>query len=312
MKKALKIFIGIIVVIIISMGVSYLISINKLQELTPEVRKNLPGDFITLDDGVISYYWKGPQDGNIVVLVHGLSTPKFVWDGNVDELAAAGFRVLVFDHLGRGFSDRPKVIYDRDLYVRELLGLLDALGVNKPVSLVGYSMGGGNVVSFAAQYPKRVRQLVLIAPAGFVPEYSGLASLVLIPGLGDWLMTMLGKDAMLESIQKEVKEGRAMPNMVEKFEEQFKYSGYLPSILSTMRHYPMNDLSEDYKKVGASGIPTVAIWGTNDSMVPFDGSNKVKNAIPHVKIYPVEGAEHSVTYARSADVNKILIDVLSE
>jgi len=311
-KKILISFMGLLILVILAMWVSYTISVNKLEELTPEVRKNLPGDFITLEDGVISYYWKGPKNGDIVVLVHGLSTPKFVWDGNIDALTNEGYRVLAFDHFGRGFSDRPNINYDQALYIRELLGLLESFGINKPVSLVGYSMGGGIVVSFAAHHPERVKQLILIAPAGYVPQYSGLASLVLIPGLGDWLMTMVGKKTVMEAIRKEVKDGTAMPNMVEKFEEQFKYKGYLHSILSTMRHYPMNDLSEVYEKVGKLGIPTTAIWGTKDSTVPFEGASKVKAAIPQVKIYPIEGAEHSVTYARTSAVNKILVEVLKK
>ncbi len=312
MKIFLKVIVGIIILILVVMIASYFVTVGKLEKMTPEIRKGYPGNSIMLADGVISYYWKGPEDGNIVVLVHGLSTPKFVWDGNVDALTTAGNRVLAFDHLGRGFSDRPDIKYDADHYDRELLGLLDALKVKTPVNLVGYSMGGGNVVGFAARHPSRVNKLILIAPAGYVPKYSGLAALVLIPGLGDWLMTMLGKDAMLDAIRKEVSEGRAMPNMVEQFELQFKYRGYLPSILSTMRHYPMYDLSSDYEKVGKLGIPTFAIWGTEDSIVPFEGVEKVKKAIPQVKVFPIEGAEHSVTFARAAEVNRVLIEVLKD
>ncbi len=312
MKKVLKILAGIVIIIVVAMLISYKISVGKLEELTDEVRKNLPGEFIKLSDGVVSYYWKGPQDGNIVVLVHGLSTPKFVWDGNVDALTEAGYRVLAFDHLGRGFSDRPDVVYDANHYDKELLELLDGLGIQSPVNLVGYSMGGGNVVGFAARHPERVNKLILIAPAGFVPKYSGLASMVLIPWLGDWLMAMVGKNAVLESLQKEVNAGLARPDMVDLFEAQFKYRGYLPSILSTMRNYPMYDLSKDYEAVGRTDIPTYAIWGTEDSLVLFEGTEKVKKAIPQVKIFPVEGAEHSVTYARAAEVNRILLDILRD
>ena len=68
--------------------------------------------------------------------------------------------------------------------------------------------------------------------------------------------------------------------------------------------------SEAYEKVGKSGIPTAVIWGTDDSTVPFNGSKKVKKAIPQAKIFPIDGAGHSVTYARSAAVNKILLEVL--
>ena len=115
---------------------------------------------------------------------------------------------------------------------------------------------------------------------------------------------------MLADIVEAVEAGKARPDMIEKFEEQFQYRGYLDSILSTMRNYPMYDLSEEYEKVGRLGIPTFAIWGTNDQSVPFAGSDRVKKAIPQAKIFPVEGAEHSVTYARTETVNNILVGLL--
>jgi pimeloyl-ACP methyl ester carboxylesterase len=310
LKKVLLTLIGGSALLILFMVGSYFYVQFTLKALTPEERATLPGEFVQLADGVVSYYWKGPENGDIVVLVHGLATPKFVWDGNVDALVAAGKRVLVYDHLGRGFSDRPDTVYDRDLYVRELLNLLDTLQVTQPVNLVGYSMGGGNVIGFAAQYPQRVKKLVLIAPAGYVPSYKGLAALIFAPGLGEWLMTMVGKKEMLADIVEAVEAGKAPPDMIEKFEVQFQYRGYLDSILSTMRHYPMYDLSEDYASVGRLGIPVSAIWGTEDQVVPFSTSENVKQAIPHIKIFPIEGAGHSVTYAEAATVNNILVDLL--
>ena len=311
-KKLFVILAGSIAALILIMAVTYFYFQFSLKTLTPEVRAKLPGEFIQLEDGVVSYYWKGPENGDIVVLVHGLSTPKFVWDGNVDALAEIGKRVLVYDHLGRGFSDRPDIVYDGDLYTRELMNLLDALHVTQPVNLVGYSMGGGNVIGFAARYPEKVKKLILIAPAGYVPSYEGLAKLIFAPGLGEWLMAMVGKKEMLADIVEAVEAGKARPDMVEKFEEQFQYRGYLDSILSTMRNYPMYDLSTEYEKVGRSRIPTFAIWGTDDQVVPFSTSENVKTAIPHIKIFPIKGAGHSVTYTETEKVNAILVDLLTD
>jgi pimeloyl-ACP methyl ester carboxylesterase len=310
MKKALKISTFAVAFVIAAMCISYLFATYTLQPLTKEVRDQLPGRFVSLSDGVISYQWQGPIDGEKVVLVHGLSTPKFVWDANVQALASAGFRVLRFDHFGRGFSDRPNIIYNEALYIRELLELLDSQNITEPVNLVGYSMGGANVVSFSAQHSHRVKQLILIAPAGFVPKYSGTASLVLTPILGDWLMSILGKDAMLDGIKKEVAKGAAPANMVQQFEQQFQYNGYLRSILSTMRHYPMFDLSESYEKVGLTNIPVHAIWGTEDNVVPFSGSEQVLKYIPKLSLYPVDKATHSVTFAQSERVNALLLTIL--
>ncbi len=310
MNKILKISTALVGLIIAAMLISYALSVAALKPLTADSRKQLPGDFITLSDGVLSIEWQGPKDGEKVVLVHGLSTPKFVWDASAKALAAAGYRVLSFDHFGRGFSDRPDVIYNEALYVRELLELLNSQNITQPVTLIGYSMGGGNVVSFAALYPKRVKQLVLIAPAGFVPEYSGTAALVLTPVLGEWLMAMMGESAMKSSIIREVAAGNAPANMEQKFDRQFAFDGYLRAILSTMRHYPMNDLSSAYEQVGKAGIPTQAIWGTEDKVVPLEGSKQILKYIPQMKLHPIEGAAHSLTYARSEQVIHLLLEIL--
>jgi len=309
-KKILLTVTGCIVFLLLVMTGTYFYFQFSLKELTPEVRAKLPGEFVQLEDGVVSYYWKGPEDGDIVVLVHGFSNPKFVWDGNVNALATAGFRVLAYDHYGRGYSDRPNIVYDTNLYVRELLNLLNALHITKPVTLVGYSMGGGNVVGFAGRYPERVKKLILIAPAGYIPQPKGLAALASVPVVGEWLMTVVGRKRVLDNIRKDVDTGRARSDMIDKLEDQLQYRGYLEALLSTMRHYPMHDLSEDYESVGRLNIPTYAIWGTDDEVVPFAGSEKVKHAIPHVKVIPVEGARHSVTYTEATKVNKILVDLL--
>jgi len=310
-----KIFIAVLLILTLVFAgiiISYWVSQSGLNPLTPEVRQTLQGEFVELEDGFISYYWKGDEGGDIVVLVHGLSTPKFVWNQNVEALVEGGYRVLAFDHYGRGFSDRPDIRYDADLYDRELLNLLNALEVKKKISLIGYSMGGGVVTGFVARHPEKVKSVVLIAPAGFIPEYSGLAALVLAPVLGDWLMALFGKEAMVADIRAEVAAGKSPPTMLTDFEEQFRFKGYLPSILSTMRNYPMSDLSLDYATAGKQGIPTYAIWGTEDKSVPFAGTDQVKQYIPHVQIFAIKGASHSVPYAEADQVNKILLEVLAK
>ncbi len=173
-------------------------------------------------------------------------------------------------------------------------------------------MGGGNVIEFSAVYPQRVKKLVLIAPIGYMPEFSGVASLALVPTLGEWAMAMVGKENMLKDIRIEVAAGNGTPNMIQKFEEQFQYKGYLPALLSTMRNYPMYDLSGNYEKVGQLGIPTYAIWGTDDKTVPYSGSQQVNKAIPQSEIFTIDGAGHSVTYAEAEKVNQLLLHILKK
>lgn len=139
---------------------------GETQELDAAARAAAPGQFVTLTEGRTHYELAGPPDAPAVMLIHGFSTPYFIWDPTFVELVAAGFRVLRHDLFGRGYSARPDVVYDQILFDRQLGELLDALGLTAPVHLVGLSMGSAIVVGFTARQPLRVSRLALLAPAG--------------------------------------------------------------------------------------------------------------------------------------------------
>ena len=95
----------------------------KLKTLTAS---DLPseGAWVSLEKGNLYYRWYYPDtkvmSNETVVLVHGFSTPHFVWDGMKGFLLDAGYSVLVFDHYGRGYSERPKIKYTKDVFVQSL------------------------------------------------------------------------------------------------------------------------------------------------------------------------------------------------
>ena len=112
------------------------------KEIDDEVRASTSGSYIRLSNGFIHYELSGPDSGQPIVLVHGFSVPYFIFDPTFNFLTKAGWRVLRYDLFGRGFSDRPHVRYNIDLFVRQLKELLDALNI-KRVNLIGLSMGSG-------------------------------------------------------------------------------------------------------------------------------------------------------------------------
>ena len=77
------------------------------------VRRSAPGKFIRLTDGETHYDVAGPDSGRAIVLVHGFSVPYYIWDSTAHALAAAGHRVIRYDEYGRGWSDRPTIVYTR-------------------------------------------------------------------------------------------------------------------------------------------------------------------------------------------------------
>lgn len=116
------------------------------------------------------YYEFGPEKGEKVLLVHGISVPSPTWGKITPQLTKAGYRVCLVDLFGRGYSDSPQVPYDSSLYVSQLALLLAALPDWTKFHLIGQSMGGGIVASFAYYFPDRIDKLVLVCPAGATPR----------------------------------------------------------------------------------------------------------------------------------------------
>jgi pimeloyl-ACP methyl ester carboxylesterase len=283
---------------------SYVIARSGLKDLDPQARAELGGDYIRTEGGILSYTRQGPVHAPVIILVHGFSTPKFVWEQVTPTLLAAGYQVVTYDHLGRGFSDRPDGPYNAALYQSELSGLIAALELATPLTLVGYSMGGANVVDFAASNLSLVKQLVLIAPAGYIPD-AGLVSLLGAPVVGEWLINVFGKQMVLGAIRNEVEAGLAPADMLAKFEQQAQYRGYTDALLSTVRHYPMGNLADRYRIVGDAGIPVTAIWGTDDQIVPFSGAALMQRDVAQLKLVPIGGGNHSITCTRANDVTAL-------
>ncbi len=281
-------------------------------ELTDEMRVNQPGKTIQLSNGKIYYEWSGPETGEIILMVHGFSTPRFIFYKNVEEFAKAGYRVLAFDHFGRGFSDHLEAIYDKDFFDRELLEFIEKMKLQKPIYLLGYSLGGGIATVFTSRHPEWVKKLILIAPVGFVPEFSGKNKLLLIPGVGEWIMAVIGKKTLLTSFQEDEKRGFLSSEIVKKYTEQLYFKRYRNALLSTMRNYPMQNLKDEYKTLGEKNIPTIILWGTLDSTVPYDGAKKIQEFFPKSKLTAFEGVEHSIVYSHPDKVNQVVLDFVNK
>ncbi len=280
--------------------------------MNDNIRTDLNKDFVKLKNGSISYKWSGPVQGEIVVMVHGLSTPRVIFMQNVGALVEAGYRVLTYDHFGYGFSDRPNIKHNKQLYDDELLELLVALGIKTAVNLIGYSMGGGISTIFAANHPERVKRLILMAPVGFILKHRGINKLLLIPVLGEWLMAIVVKKKMIDHYYSEVERGVAPRIMAESFEQQFEYPGVEHAFLSSLRNFPMENLQAEYQQLGENAFPKLLIWGTEDSDTPFAGSEKILRLIPDIQFLKIEGGGHSIPYTHADIVNREIVDFLKK
>jgi 3-oxoadipate enol-lactonase len=123
----------------------------------------------------IDTYFEARGEGPAVVLVHGHSADQAMWNYQVDDLVAAGFRVVRYDVRGHGRSSAPPAGYTWRNYARDLAALLDGLGIAS-AHLVGSSMGGAIALTFALLHPGRTLSVVPVNSAlpGFTysPDFS--------------------------------------------------------------------------------------------------------------------------------------------
>jgi pimeloyl-ACP methyl ester carboxylesterase len=271
-------------------------------------RAKLPGEFIETPSGVVHYELAGPEDAPLVVLVHGFSVPYFIWEPTFQALAAAGLRVLRYDLFGRGFSDRPLVTYADDLFDRQLLDLLDALGFTGPVHLLGLSMGGVVVANFTDRHPERVAKLGFVDPAGFTLHFPLSLRLVLLPGIGEVLFSLFGNGTLLKGMASDFYSPALVAEFLERYKPQMAYKGFKRAILSTMRSGMLGDKLDVYARVGKQNREVLLVWGREDETVPFAHSAELVKAIPHVRFYPIDGVGHIPHYEKAAEVNPLIVD----
>jgi pimeloyl-ACP methyl ester carboxylesterase len=104
---------------------------------------------------------RGARDGAPFVLVHGLASNARLWDGVAQHLHTGGHTVVAIDQRGHGRSDAPETGYDLDTAVMDLLALIEAFELERPV-LAGQSWGGTVVLELASRRPDAVRGIVCI------------------------------------------------------------------------------------------------------------------------------------------------------
>jgi 3-oxoadipate enol-lactonase len=129
-------------------------------------------NFITTGDGIrLAYRFDGPADRPVLLLSNSIGTDLRMWDMTVPRLAEH-FRVLRYDARGHGASDAPSGAYSVDRLGRDVVELLDALGIGR-VHMLGLSLGGIVAQWLAIHVPERIDRLVLSNTAAHIgpPQY---------------------------------------------------------------------------------------------------------------------------------------------
>ncbi|KAF3004209.1 hypothetical protein E8E13_006876 [Curvularia kusanoi] len=148
-------------------------SIGEDADTLPYPADALPGSRdVESPYGSIRVYEWGPEDGEKILLIHGISTPSIALTDLANKLVEKGCRVMLFDLFSRGYSSGPSPYthrYDSALYTSQIHICLASSPLHwSSFSIIGYSLGGALAADFTSYFPHVVRGLVLVAPGGLI------------------------------------------------------------------------------------------------------------------------------------------------
>ncbi len=254
--------------------------------------------------------------GRPVVLIHGWPLSGASWSNQVPAFQDAGYRVITYDRRGFGSSDKPAHGYTYDTLTEDLHTLLEALDVHD-VTLVGFSMGGGEVARYFSKYGHdRVHSVVF---ASAVPPYlmktpdnpdgpltADLAATMTAQLTADqdafyddFTKQFFSVDGVLKVTEQQRQEALALTKQADK-----------KAALATMAAFANTDFREDLPKVD---VPALVIHGDGDGTVPYEGSGKrTHEAVPGSELHVIAGAPHGVNVSNADEWNRVVLAFLAK
>lgn len=243
-------------------------------------RATAGGSFVPLSDGITEYELAGPEPNPLVVLAPGITVPLSYWDATAAELHALGHGTLTYSAYGRGCSDRVEGRYDQALFRRQLAELLDAVGCQRQVHLVGASMGALVAMDFATQSDTGATlSLTLIGPAGLTDRGRLPARLLAVDPIARFIGTFFGRRALEDHLSHNVRSDEALVRLVRLVGEPYRFQGSIYALLSTLRDFPLVEQQDLYRRAGRLPLPKMLLWGKHDQVTPIEHLGEVRELL---------------------------------
>ncbi|MFZ0804900.1 MAG: alpha/beta hydrolase [Candidatus Sulfotelmatobacter sp.] len=262
----------------------------------------------------IHLYYEDHGSGQPVVLIHGYPLSSASWEKQVPVLLQAGHRVIAYDRRGFGKSSQPTTGYNYDTFADDLHKIISHLGLHN-FTLVGFSMGGGEVARYIGKYgSKNVSKAVIMSG---VPPYllktadnpegvdgsvfAGIEKAVAADRYA--FFTAFFKDFY----NADVYLGKRVSEQV------IQASWNVASIASATASLAcVPTWGEDFRKdVAKIDVPTLVIQGDADRIVPFASSGqRTAKLIKGAELHIIKDGPHNIAWTHADEVNQALLKFL--
>ena len=257
---------------------------------------------ITANGIAINYQLDGPEDAPVLVFSNSLATSLAMWNDQVTRLGDR-FRILRYDNRGHGATPQIEGPYTIGLLAEDVLGLLDALKLDKD-SFCGLSKGGMVGQWLGINAPHRLDKLVLSNTASYFPnkgmwrDRMGMATVDGIPAIAEASIGRWFTPGYLERADTE-----PTVSFVREFILETTRHGYLASCVAIRDM----DFRKELKQID---VPTMVVIGEKDPATIPEYGELIAASIPGAKIFVVPDAAHLSNIEQPDIFTKAVVDFL--
>ena len=271
------------------------------------VLKNNPGEYVQLSKGY-TYFEEANSNSAIgnVVLVHGFSVPSYIMRTTFNSIKERGFRVIMMDLYGRGYSDNPNLPQTDELRATQVIELMKSRGIEK-ASIVGLSNGGRIISKIADIEPELIKGLFYIASSGFY-EYEEVYDKNVYQEEIDNMI--LKYPEMAKGQVNDFFEGDKYPNWITQYEELQTHVGFARALISTTKN--LVTLDDVHVKIDSLNIPIYTFWGEFDNVVVYDEfKDRLNKVFPNRKEFFITKSGHLPHMENQEEFENIFFKYLS-
>jgi 4,5:9,10-diseco-3-hydroxy-5,9,17-trioxoandrosta-1(10),2-diene-4-oate hydrolase len=269
------------------------------------------GKYADIGDGLRMHYHdvgRAAAPGQVLVWLHGSGPGASGYSNfkkNYPFFAERGYRTIVVDNLGFGYSSKPDVDYTLPFVVSGVRHLLDSLGVER-CAVVGNSHGGAVAIQLALDEPARVSKLVLMAPGGLEEREAYMK----MAGIRTMMKIFLGPDGITRETMRKVFGLQLFdPAQLDDqtLDERVAIAADQPKrVLSSL------NVPHLAPRLGELACPVLGWWGTNDQFCPSTGATTLAHQVPDARVVLLSRCGHWVMVERPELFNRITLDFLAE
>ena len=252
----------------------------------------------------------GDSRATPVVLLPGWGCSAYSFRGNIGPLAAAGFRVVVVEPPGQGWSDKPRdpAAFTLPSLARSVLSVLDRLGIDA-ASFVGQSLGGAVAIQIALDAPSRAKRLSLWSTVGF-----GCARIVdlgsrLPTGAAPVLERIVGPMLVRQALRIVYGAGNPPSRRdVEQYALPIRTPSFVRSQIELLRNVRWRALPPE--DIARLTLPVSIVTGSEDPIVPTACLADAAETLPDARLRIIAGAGHAANETHADEVNREAIAFL--